>query len=211
MAPPQLHEQLVMESAGMPRPPGSSALTTTLRSPPDAVHNAQESTQAQPLPQHLHGGQIQAVLGPVLQGCQLGDLLELLVTGLHRRKHIEEPLEVVREDLRGKESTRGWVLCWTKGAAHREGAWLDHHLHVLVTQFFCRNIRQRGPFIHMPRGQPGAQACSDREVLWVSKSPESLLWQWGRGPAPRRKGHPPTQSPPLAAHTSLDISHLQVT
>lgn len=48
-----------------------------------------------------HAGQVEVVLGPVLQGRQLGHLLQLLLTGLACWHAAEEALQVVGQDLQG--------------------------------------------------------------------------------------------------------------
>lgn len=46
-----------------------------------------------------HTGQVEVVLGAVLQGSQLGHLLHLLLTGLAGWHTAEEALQVVRQNL----------------------------------------------------------------------------------------------------------------
>lgn len=46
-----------------------------------------------------HTGQVEVVLGTVLQGGQLGHLLQLLLTGLAGWHAAEEALQVIRQNL----------------------------------------------------------------------------------------------------------------
>lgn len=53
-----------------------------------------------------HAGQVEVVLGPVLQRSQLGHLLQLLLAGLASRHGAEKALQVVRQHLQGREECR---------------------------------------------------------------------------------------------------------
>lgn len=44
---------------------------------------------------YLQGGQAEALFGSVLQGSQLGDLLELLLARSRGREGVEQPLEII--------------------------------------------------------------------------------------------------------------------
>lgn len=44
---------------------------------------------------YLHGGQVDGVLGTVLEGSQSGDLLQMLFTGVTLRNHTQQGLKVV--------------------------------------------------------------------------------------------------------------------
>lgn len=54
-----------------------------------------------------HTGQVGVVLGPVLQGGQLGHLLQLLLAGPTGWHAAEQALQVVGQDLRGRMPMRG--------------------------------------------------------------------------------------------------------
>lgn len=65
-----------------------------------------------------HAGQAEEVPGPVLQGGQLGHLLQLLLAGLAGRHAAEEALQVVGQDLQGSLD-EGQPVC----RASSSGAW----------------------------------------------------------------------------------------
>lgn len=54
----------------------------------------------------VHGGEVVAILGSVLESSQLGHLLEVLLSWPGGRQDGEQPLEVVREDLEGDSAVK---------------------------------------------------------------------------------------------------------
>lgn len=48
---------------------------------------------------YLQSGQVDGVLGTVLQGSKSGDLLQMLLAGFTLRNHIEQGLQVVWQHL----------------------------------------------------------------------------------------------------------------
>lgn len=63
-------------------------------------------------------GQVEVVLGPVLQRSQLGHLLKLLFAGPASRHAAEKALQVVRQHLQGWEECRRGAA---EGQAHYPG------------------------------------------------------------------------------------------
>lgn len=49
---------------------------------------------------NIHSGCIEAVFGFVLQGRKFGNLIELLFADLPLRQYVEQPLHIVRKNLR---------------------------------------------------------------------------------------------------------------
>lgn len=62
------------------------------------------------------------VLGSVLEGSQLGQVWEVLLSRPGRRQDSEQPLEVVRKDLEGTEN-RGTAWGWSTLHGGGTGTW----------------------------------------------------------------------------------------
>lgn len=69
---------------------------------------------------YLHGGQIDGVLGTVLEGSQSGNLLQMLFTGLTMRYHTQQGLQVIWQHL-----------------AEHTGLFLDvYHLYIIIKEIY---------------------------------------------------------------------------